>query len=65
MKKQAYRCRYCGKVLFCLVDDRIVEIKRGEQEIKFTNSQSPIEVLCGRCKRKNLFVFSEGNDAER
>lgn len=64
-EKKAFRCRRCGKVLFCLVGDGVIEIKRGEQEMKFINSNFPIEVLCGRCKTKNLYTFSEELYAKR
>lgn len=64
-EKQAFRCHRCGKVLFCLVGDGVIEIKRGEQEIKFINNRFPIEVLCGRCKTRNLYTFSEGMYAKR
>ncbi len=64
-EKCVYRCQHCGKVLFCVLSDGAIEIKRGEQVIKFINSRFSMEVLCGRCKTKNTYIFSEDVYAKR
>lgn len=54
-----YRCRRCHKILFHILSDGTLEVRKGKQRIAASYPQRA-EVTCDRCGKKDAFSLRGG-----